>query len=190
MKLIGSTTSPFVRKVILVLEDLGIPYKLEQVTSITPDGAKKIGEHNAARRIPILETEDGSVFDSTIICEYLLEKQGKQLDIQTKLALRLIDELCDSCIILFQQKLWKCDPNWESKFSQVQFERVKSILASLEKKVDKGGLHQMEKDWLFCVLDWLSFREVFNWKKGHLALENFYESLKDKKRYQKSAPRA
>lgn len=190
MKLIGSTTSPFVRKVILLLDDLGITYQFEQVRSLTPEGAKKIETSNAARRIPILETEDGVIFDSTIICEYLLEKQGKQVELESKLNLRLIDELCDSCIILFQQKIWECDPKWESKFSKVQHDRVSSILTSLEAKVSKIGFDQFEKDWLLCVLDWLTFRNVLNWQEGHPALTKFYDNLKENERYLKSAPKA
>lgn len=188
MKLIGSTTSPYVRKVRLVLHDLGIPFELEQVSALAPESASKLEAINAARRVPILETEDGIIFDSTIICEYLLAKQGKEINLSTKLNLRLIDELCDSAILLYQQKLWNSDKNWETKFSKNQLSRVTSVLNGLESKVANNDLNQMEKDWLLCVLDWITFRDFFNWSIDHKALDKFHKSHKSQERYLSTSP--
>src|SRR5580698_4028192 len=70
MKLIGSLSSPYVRKVRIVMAEKKIEYKLELEDVWAPE--TKISEFNPLGKVPCLVMEDGeSLFDSRVICEYL-----------------------------------------------------------------------------------------------------------------------
>ena len=70
MKLLGSTTSPFVRKVRIVLAEKKLDYRFELVDVRPADSSIKAS--NPLGKVPCLIMEDGgAVFDSRVIVEYL-----------------------------------------------------------------------------------------------------------------------
>jgi len=70
MKLYGSLTSPYVRKVRIVLIEKGLRY--DMAVEGPADAAGNVVRLNPLRAIPVLERDDGDVyFDSIVICEYL-----------------------------------------------------------------------------------------------------------------------
>jgi glutathione S-transferase len=70
MKLYGSLTSPFVRKVRMVLLEKNLPHEMS--VEGPADAAGNVARLNPLRAIPVLERDDGDVyFDSIAICEYL-----------------------------------------------------------------------------------------------------------------------
>lgn len=80
MRLHWSPRSPFVRKVMIVLHECGLQGEVELVRSVAvfhaaPNPA--ILADNPLGKIPVLITENGrKVFDSRVICDYLIEKSG------------------------------------------------------------------------------------------------------------------
>lgn len=80
MRLHWSPRSPFVRKVMIVLHECGLQDEVELLRSVAvfhaaPNPA--ILADNPLGKIPVLVTEDGrKVFDSRVICEYLIERSG------------------------------------------------------------------------------------------------------------------
>lgn len=72
MKVIGVPLSPFVRKVIVVLNIKGIEFENEVVIpgSMPPE----FREISPLMKIPVLQDGDFSVPDSSVICDYLEEK--------------------------------------------------------------------------------------------------------------------
>jgi glutathione S-transferase len=70
MKLLGSETSPYTRKVRLVLLEKRIPF--EWIVAPPRDPGSPVPQANPLGRIPTLLLDDGTaVFDSPVICEYL-----------------------------------------------------------------------------------------------------------------------
>lgn len=70
MKLLGSLTSPYVRKARIVLAEKKIDCELV-IDNGGPDGSGLV-EHNPLCRVPVLLLDDGgSLFDSRVIVEYL-----------------------------------------------------------------------------------------------------------------------
>lgn len=70
MKLYGSLTSPYVRKVRIVLREKGIAH--EFIVEGASDAAGNVARLNPLRAVPVLERDNGDVlFDSPFICEYL-----------------------------------------------------------------------------------------------------------------------
>src|SRR5271167_4977530 len=70
MKLVGSHTSPYVRKVRIVLAEKKIEY--EFIVDNPWDAANQVSEFNPLGKVPVLLMEDGSpLYDSRVIVEYL-----------------------------------------------------------------------------------------------------------------------
>jgi glutathione S-transferase len=72
MKLLHSTTSPYVRKVRIVAIEKGLAGRIELVAANPwPDPAVAAGS-NPLGKVPVLLLDDGTaVYDSPVICEYL-----------------------------------------------------------------------------------------------------------------------
>jgi glutathione S-transferase len=80
MKLLWSSRSPFVRKVVVVAHELGIADRIElQRVNVTASATNAEVMHlNPLNKIPTLLLDDGSVMiDSPVIAEYLDETYGK-----------------------------------------------------------------------------------------------------------------
>ena len=70
MKLIGSLTSPYVRKVRIVLAEKNLDYELILDDPWGP--ATQLAAHNPLGKVPcLIMDESGSLFDSRVIVEYL-----------------------------------------------------------------------------------------------------------------------
>lgn len=73
MRLFHSPTSPYVRKVVILLHETGLSDRVELVRAAgTPlDPGTLPVDHNPLGKVPVLETADGVIFDSRVICRYL-----------------------------------------------------------------------------------------------------------------------
>lgn len=74
MKLHWSPRSPYVRKVMIVANELGLADRIECVRTVVSmsQSAEELFADNALNKIPTLVLENGSaLFDSRVICEYL-----------------------------------------------------------------------------------------------------------------------
>jgi glutathione S-transferase len=70
MKVIGTPTSPYTRKVRLVCLEKGIP--IEFIVDLPRERGSQVPRLNPLGRVPILLLDDGqAIFDSPVICEYL-----------------------------------------------------------------------------------------------------------------------
>lgn len=79
MKLLWSSRSPFVRKVVVVAHELGIADRitLERVNVTAKETNAEVMRFNPLNKIPTLLRDDGSVMiDSPVIAEYLDETYG------------------------------------------------------------------------------------------------------------------
>lgn len=78
MKLYGSLTSPYVRKVRILLQEKNIPCEFVVADAWAADSP--IPALNPLGKVPALQRGDGQVlFDSPLICEYLDRKSGEPL---------------------------------------------------------------------------------------------------------------
>jgi glutathione S-transferase len=82
LQLHWSPKSPFVRKVMICIHELGMDIEVEKIRSVAamlkPNSA--LMQDNPLSKIPTLLLDDGStLFDSVVICEYLNERANGQL---------------------------------------------------------------------------------------------------------------
>ena len=72
MRLLGSKTSPFVRKVRVVAAELGLTDRIAFEELDPHAGPPALGGVNPLHKVPVLVTDDGTVLhDSPVIAEYL-----------------------------------------------------------------------------------------------------------------------
>src|SRR5579863_370514 len=99
MKLFTFATSPYARKVRMVLEYKGIECEMvERCYSL--DRKPDLREASERAEVPVLVLDDGrAIADSTIICEYLEDAHPQPpvfpLDPFERARMRAIDDLCD-----------------------------------------------------------------------------------------------
>ncbi|ADE12223.1 glutathione S-transferase N-terminal domain-containing protein [Sideroxydans lithotrophicus] len=113
MKLIGSTTSPYVRKARLVLLEKNIPHTF--VIDPPSEPNSQVTRFNPLGRIPALILDDGScIFDSTVIAEYadtlndtpILIPRGDALArMRVRRGEALADGIMDSAIVVRMERI-------------------------------------------------------------------------------------
>jgi len=74
LKLFGTLTSPFVRRVRIVAEELGVPYELVDTT--TDAGQAELRARSPIWKVPVVELDGELIFDSRQIIDVLLERHG------------------------------------------------------------------------------------------------------------------
>jgi len=72
VRIIGSFLSPYVRKVLAVLQLKGVAYEIDPIVPFFGD--ERFARISPLRRIPVLIDERVTLSDSTVICEYLDER--------------------------------------------------------------------------------------------------------------------
>ena len=76
MKLIYTTTSPLARKCRIILRELGLTDRIEEIITATRSEDALIMTYNPNGMVPTLETDEGyTICETTVMCNYL-EKQS------------------------------------------------------------------------------------------------------------------
>lgn len=103
LELFEHPLSPYARKVKIVLEHAGIPYRRTFVNPMDPasDALRRFLAASPRREVPCLVDDDGTaVFDSTVMLEYLEEKWPERSALPAGAAerarVRMLEELCDT----------------------------------------------------------------------------------------------
>lgn len=172
MKLLGSTTSPFVRRLRVFLE--GKSYQFVNLDIFVDEDRKLLTENNPAKKVPALIDNGLCVYDSRVIFRYLAQKfQLPALSWEQENLLTLIDSVNDSLVSMLILSRSEVDTMQDALFFNLQRERVDTVLAVLDEEVAKGAF----SDWhypaicLWCLLDWTTFRDLAKWQH----LPNLYQ---------------
>ncbi len=202
MKLIGALTSPYVRKVRIVLAEKKLDYQLvlEDVW-----GSDRILESNPLGKVPCLVMEGGeAVFDSRVIVEYvdmlsplhkLIPSTGRErAEVRTWEA--LADGVCDAAILVRLEQTWagRTDAQRCQVWIERQLSRVHAALGSMSKGLgDKPyctGIHLNLSDIAVGVsLGYLDFRfPGIDWRSSHPKLGVLYEKLMQRQSFIDTKP--
>lgn len=189
MKLIGSLASPYVRRIRILLHELETPFEFKQIQVFSKERIEELEKYTKTRRVPILLDQDQTLWDSHLIAKYLLDKYDRLFPtIDEEKEIVLINEANDSGIVIYQLKYFDLDSEGNNAYSKLHYDRVKGILHYFDEKLKEESLKwDLVANYLYCLLDWFSYREVFPWE-SFKHLNNFHKSLKDKKIIQQTAP--
>jgi len=203
MKLIGSLTSPYVRKVRVVMAEKKLDYHLvlEDVW-----GSDAMLKSNPLGKVPCLVMEGGeAVFDSRVIVEYVdtLSPVGKLIPpsgrerVEVRTWEALADGLCDAAILARMEATWS---GREGARSQAWIDRqmvrvqsaVKAMSLGLGDKPWCNGNHFTLADVAVGVaLAYLDFRFAhIDWRTDHPNLAKLSEKLATRQSFIDTAPPA
>ncbi|MFT3812792.1 MAG: glutathione S-transferase N-terminal domain-containing protein [Acidovorax sp.] len=205
MKLIGSTTSPYVRKVRIVLAEKKLDYQFVQEDVWADD--TQIAASNPLGKVPCLVMEGGeAVFDSRVIVEYLdtLSPVGKLLPAsgreraEVKTWEALADGVCDAGILARMEATWRYRQDGERCQAWIDRQMVKindSLRSMSEGLGDKpfcSGIHLSLSDIAVgCALGWLQFRfPELDWRGKHPNLGKLLDKLMQRPSFADTRPAA
>ena len=166
MKLVGSLTSPYVRKVRVLLAEKGIAYELVEESAWT--ATTTVPRYNPLNKVPALVLDDGeSIYDSSVITEYLDSLGGAALlpkDPAARAKARrdeaLGNGLMDAGVTIFlerKREAGRQDAAWIAR----QRDKIDAALAALDKSVTSragNGAITMGDIACGCALFWLEMR--------------------------------
>ncbi|MBL8414100.1 MAG: glutathione S-transferase [Propionivibrio sp.] len=200
MKLIGSLTSPYVRKVRIVLAEKKIDYDFVLDSPWTAES--NIPDINPLGKIPVLVLDDETVlFDSRVISEYLdnvapnnkLMPAPNRERTEVKRWEALADGICDAAALAFLEKK---RPAKQQSADWIERQENK-ILRSLDYMADQLG----ENNWCMgshftmaeiasgCALGYLAFRfPEIDWSVKHPNLARLYAKLMQRAAFADTVP--
>lgn len=186
LKLYGHDTSPYVRRIRVLLAEKGLPFSRDEDSWSTPNA--EITRINPMLRVPALLDEEAGkkgqlLLDSKLIATYLYDRHPNQgitpgglLPLQATLfhsahryddenALLGLDAALDSAINVFLLELDGV-PREKSPYLTRQFERIRRCLSFLDEQVgDKTTFHEGSFAFIdiaiVCALDWMNFRNRY-----------------------------
>lgn len=169
MKLHWSPRSPFVRKVMIVLDETGLTGSVEcirSVVSLSTLPNLDVLKDNPLGKIPVLVTEqEGALFDSRVICEYLNQISGKNLfheNLPTKYQVLRLQALADGLTDILL--LWRNEINHPigsaDGICNSYEEKVKAVMQHLENETNEitSMPFNIGHISLVCALGQLDFR--------------------------------
>ncbi len=200
MKLIGSHTSPYTRKVRIVLAEKKIEYDFVVESPWTP--GNKVADYNPLGKIPVLVLDDDTaLFDSRVIVEYIdnvtpnnkLFPAPNRERIEVKRWEALADGLCDAAVAALLEG--KRPANEQSTdWIERQLAKVKRALAFMSEELDDKsfcmGTHISMADLaLGTALGYLNFRfPEIAWQADHPNLSKLYDKLMQRPAFADTLP--
>ena len=189
MKLIGSLTSPYARKVRIVLAEKKIDYEFAIDSPWTPE--TQVPDINPLGQIPVLILDDSTVlFDSRVIVEYIdsvapnnklmPESNRERADVKRWCA--VADGICDAAALIFLER------------KRPKAQQSADWISRQENKINRGIQYMSEQlgetNWCMgthysmsdvgagCALGYLAFRfPEIDWRSKHPNLSQLYDKL-------------
>ncbi len=200
MKIIGSTTSPFVRKVRIVLAEKKIDYEFDKHDPWAPDS--QVPRFNPLGKVPALLLEDGrSLYDSRVIAEFLdnvspvnrLIPAGNREKTEVKRWEALADGVLDAGIAARQEGQRPAEQQSSAVIDRL-FGKVDSGLSAIAEDLGERawccGIDLSLADIAVgCCLGWLAFRfPQLDWAARHENLARFAKKLAERPSFAATVP--
>ena len=200
MKLLGSLTSPYTRKVRVVLAEKKIECDFQVVVAADPEGPV-IG-FNPLARVPVLVLDDNTaLFDSPVIVEYLdnaapnnkLLPQPSRERIEVKQKEALADGLMDAAVAIRLETLRakkEQSAAWIERNRAVIQRSLARIAAGLGDNNWSTGTHFGLADIASgCALGYLDLRFAeIDWRGEYPNLAKFHEKLQLRPSFAETVP--
>jgi len=202
LRLIGSLTSPYVRKVRIVMAEKRIEchFELEDVWS----PGTTIGNFNPLGKVPCLIMEDGgAVFDSRVIVEYidtispvsrLIPSEGRQrVEVRTWEA--LADGVLEASVGVRLEQTQRDSAHQSQKWMDRQMAKVHAGVAAMsrglgEKPWCNGHAYSLADIAVGCALGYLDFRfPQIDWRSPYPLLAKHFDKLSARQSFIDTIPR-
>jgi glutathione S-transferase len=203
MRLIGSHTSPYVRKVRIVMAEKRLDYRflLDDVWSADT----QIQQANPLGKVPCLVMEGGeAVFDSRVIVEYVdtLSPVGKLIPatgrerVEVRTWEALADGLLDAAIAARLEQTWPGRREGERSGAWIdrQMDKVQLALNAMSQGLGErpwcsGNHFSLADIAVGCALGYLDFRfPAIAWREDHPRLERLHSKLASRPSFADTLP--
>lgn len=200
MKLIASLTSPFARKVRVVLAEKKIDCPVE--VDIPWDADSRVHQFNPLGKVPVLLLDDGhSLYDSRVIVEYLdsispvarLFPQERRRQIEARRWEALADGICDAAATIVLERKRPAEQQ-SSEWIARQQDKIERGLAALSHDLgertwccdDGYGIADIS---VGCCLGYLDLRFAgFDWRASHANLAQLAHKLLQRPSFADTVP--
>jgi glutathione S-transferase len=201
MKLIASLTSPYARKVRVVLAEKRIEYDFDVQNPWLADTPVPL--FNPLGKVPVLVLDDGTtVFDSRVIVEYLdtvtpvtrLIPSGNRERTLVKRWEAMGDGVCEAAAAIFLERKRPAEqqsPDWIRR----QETKIESGLRAIAEELGGekwcfGDAYSLADVAVGCALGYLDFRfPEINWREPHPNLAQHWEKLSKRPSFQNTVPK-
>lgn len=178
MKLYASPTSPFVRKVRVLIAETGLT-GIEEIDAAghPVDPGTMPVDHNPLGKIPALIPDDGpALYDSRVICRYLNDRAGAALYPaaprlwQTLTLEATADGMMEAAVLMVYESRLRPEENRYTAWTEAQWAKIARAMDALETRwMDHlSGPLDMGQIAVGCALGYLDFRHSGRaWRAAH-----------------------
>jgi glutathione S-transferase len=199
MKLVGSKTSPYVRKIRVMLAEKKLAFEFIEESAWT--ATTTVPTYNPLNKVPALVMDDGeAIYDSAVISEYLDAISGGTLipaaageRARARRDEALGDGIADAGITAFLERKREA-PRQDAAWIARQLDKVDAGIAALSKtlaaKPFLGGAQPNVADIACaCGLFWAEFRmPELRWRDAHPNLKAWAERMEARPSFQATRP--
>lgn len=201
MKLYHSPTTPFGRKVMALILEIGLGDRVEILpasgTPLAP-GSMPV-DLNPLGKIPALvRDEGGTIYDSRVICRYLDELAGSNLypkaNLYEVLTLEATaDGILEAALLMVYEDRLRPEDKRFAEWVEGQWSKIARTLDALESSwmAHLNGPLDMGQIALGCALGYLDFRhDARGWREGRPKLAAWEANIVKRPAMQVTIPRA
>ncbi|MEM8578402.1 MAG: glutathione S-transferase family protein [Pseudomonadota bacterium] len=199
MKLLLAGPSPFVRKVLVVLEETGQSDAVERADVVAAPGgtAAELAAANPVGKIPALVRNDGpTLYDSRVICRFFDDRAGAGLyparDPWATLTLEATgDGLMEAAVSMIYERRFRPAEIVSEDWIAAQWEKVARTLDALDSRWmgHLNGPLDIGQIAVGCALGYLDFRHADrDWRQGRDALARWYAAFAQRPSMQATIP--
>jgi glutathione S-transferase len=205
MRLYHSPSSPFVRKVMVLLHEADATDRVTLVPVMgTPlDPGTLPVDRNPLGKIPALERDDGpTLYDSRVICRYLDDLLGAGLypaapRLWDTLVLEATaDGMTDAAVLMRYEMHVRPAAARSSEWLEAQWAKVDRALTALEERWTShlsghpSGSVDMGQIAVGCALGYLDFRQAErDWRSGRPGLSAWFDQFNTRPSMLQTAPK-
>jgi len=201
MILVGSRTSPYVRKVRVLLAERQLAHQFLEESAWTKETT--VPRYNPLNKVPALALDDGeSIYDSAVIAEYLDALSGGHFipaDPRARARVRCLealgDGIADAGITAFlerKREVSRQDNAWIARQMDKVAAGIGAVGAALGDRPHLGGERMDLADVACaCALFWLEFRmPELRWRETNPRLGAWAQRLESRDSFQATRPPA
>lgn len=201
MKLTASLTSPYARKIRILLAEKQIPCEL--VVDSPWETATSVPALNPLGKVPVLETDDGETFfDSPVIAGFLealdipphFIPQAGMPAVRVRQTEALADGILDAAVLAYLETLRPAEARLQSSIDR-QHDKINRALARLESQLTGEFFHDdrisLADVAVGCALEYLDLRAPgLDWRAHYPRLKAFLAQIGERDSFVSTRPPA
>ena len=199
MKLTASLTSPYARKIRILLAEKHIPCDL--VVDSPWETATSVPALNPLGKVPVLETDEGEAFfDSPVIAGFLealdipphFIPQDGMPAVRVRQTEALADGILDAAVLAYLETLRPAEARLQSSIDR-QFDKIGRALSRLESQLSGEFFHEdrisLADVAVGCALEYLDLRAAsLNWREHYPRLKAFLAKIGERDSFVSTRP--